>query len=341
MLVRDGPQVDIVSRTNNVQVGLRVSASDLEQAAGRALTGAPRTAVDPSSPPARVTVSVTTSLLASIVEQLRKVEQPNNSRAWSLEQDVALLEQLSKSVPVSKIIVQGKTSERAAPHRISELDKQLPGIIADVRRISSANELCEAEKAYMDRSLSGAVTRALSGIDRSTPQRSSMWSLREDTLLLKKFLCDTDYCKELRIPGHDGEHAARCRLEQLRLLSSEIADAVPIRIRSHQHAKARDHNAAAFPWLLSDANKPLTSIAADTWTAVRHTPLCLPGAVLPGVEISFAHGSARIPAEVDATAKRAAVRASRTLRAWRRHASRNRPLVDIRPRRCPTNIDCR
>ena len=121
MLVRDGPQVDIVSRTNNVQVGLRVSASDLEQAAGRALTGAPRTAVDPSSPPARVTVSVTTSLLASIVEQLRKVEQPNNSRAWSLEQDVALLEQLSKSVPVSKIIVQGKTSERAAPHRISEL----------------------------------------------------------------------------------------------------------------------------------------------------------------------------------------------------------------------------
>ena len=194
-----------------------------------------------------MTVSVTTSLLASIVEQLRKVEQPNNSRAWSLEQDVALLEQLSKSVPVSKIIVQGKTSERAAPHRISELDKQLPGIIADVRRISCANELCEAEKAYMDRSLSGAVTRALSGIDRSTPQRSSMWSLREDTLLLKKFLCDTDYCKELRIPGHDGEHAARRRLEQLRLLSSEIADAVPIRIRSHQHAKARDHNAAAFP----------------------------------------------------------------------------------------------
>ena len=164
MLVRDGPQVEIVSRTNNVQVGLRVSASDLEQAAGRALTGAPRTAVDPSSPPARVTVSVTTSLLASIVEQLRKVEQLNNSRAWSLEQDVALLEQLSKSVPVSKIVVQGKTSERAAPHRISELDKQLPGIIADVRRISCANELCEAEKAYMDRSLSGAVTQALSGI---------------------------------------------------------------------------------------------------------------------------------------------------------------------------------
>ena len=207
MLVRDGPQVDIVSRTNNVQVGLRVSTSDLEQAASRALTGAPRTAVDLSSPPARVTVSVTTILLASIVEQLRKVEQPNNSRAWSLEQDVALLEQLSKSVPVSKIIVQGKTSERAAPHRISELDKQLPGIIAEVRRISSANEMCEAEKAYMDRSLSGAVTRALSGIDRSTPQRSSMWSLREDTLLLKNFLCDTDYCKELRIPGHDGEHA--------------------------------------------------------------------------------------------------------------------------------------
>ena len=192
----------------------------------------------------------------------------------------------------------------------------------------------------MDRSLSGAVTRALSGIDRSTPQRSSMWSLREDTLLLKKFLCDTDYCKELRIPGHDGEHAARCRLEQLRLLSSEIADAVPIRIRSHQHAKARDHNAAAFPWLLSDANKPLTSIAADTWTAVRHTPLCLPGAVLPGVEISFAHGSARIPAKwtLQLNEQRFVLAGSS---ARRRHASRHGPLVNIRSRRCPTNIDCR
>ena len=177
---------------------------------------------------------------------------------------------MSKTVPISKIGVDGKSGERAAPHRITVLNTQLPGIIADARRLSSADELREAEKEYTDRSLPSAVKKALSAIDRSTPQRSASWSLHEDTLLLLKSLCDTECSKELQIPGHDGEHAARCRLELLRSLSSDIADAFPIHIRSQQHAKAPEHNAAAFPWLLSDAKQPLASVAADTWTPVRH-----------------------------------------------------------------------
>ena len=194
-------------------------------------------------------MSVQSALPAEITQLLCSLKQGNDNRAWSLAEDVVLAEQVSKSIAYANIHIEGRPGERTAERRIDALTKLLPGIVMALHKVgavASANESCEAEKAYMDRSLSGAVTRALSGIDRSTPQPSSMWSLREDTLLLNKFLCDTDYCKELRIPGHDGEHAARRRLEQLRLLSSEIADAVPIRIRSHQHAKARDHNAAAW-----------------------------------------------------------------------------------------------
>ena len=118
-----------------------MNASDLEQAAGRALGGALPADVDPISPLARETAPVNTTLPVSIVERLRKIEQLNYSRTWTLKQDVALLEQLSKTIPISKIGVDGKSGERAASHRITVLNTQLPGIIAEVRRISSANEL--------------------------------------------------------------------------------------------------------------------------------------------------------------------------------------------------------
>ena len=66
------------------------------------------------------------------------------------------------------------------------------------------------------------------------------WTEREDVLLLKKCLFDTEESTTMQVPGHSGKHAARRRLEQLRSLSPVIAEAVPIRIRALQHATSQN-----------------------------------------------------------------------------------------------------
>ena len=248
-------------------------------------------------PACRSAVVVDTDLSLEIVGQLRTLKQANDSRAWTLEQDVSLMHQMRNNVNICDVRVQGKHGEDAAANRLKVIEKRLPGISANVRRTTNMHALQEAEDTYANFKLPEAIVQALAEIDRSTSKRSTSWSLREDTLLLKKWLSDSEDSSTINIPGHAGEHAARRRLEQLRTQNTTIKDGAPIRIRAVQHANARKHDAAAFPWLLSDSLKQPTSLSVTEWTPMQHRPLCLSGTPLPGAEISFTHASARIPAK--------------------------------------------
>ena len=193
--------------------------------------------------------------------------------------------------------VKGKPGEEAAANRLRVIETRLPGISANVRRTTNAQAPQEAEDGYTNFELPDAIVKALAEIDRSTSKRSTSWSLREDTLLLKKWLSDSEYSSTINILGHAREHAARRHLEQLRTQYTTIKDGAPTRIRAMKHANARNHDAAAFPWLLSDSLKPPALLSVTEWTPMQHRPLCLSGTPLPGAEISFTHASAQIPAK--------------------------------------------
>ena len=57
------------------------------------------------------------------------------------------------------------------------------------------------------------LRRAVLEIDHSS-QSVMAWTEREDVLLLKKCLFDTEESTTMQVPGHSGKHAARRRLEQ-------------------------------------------------------------------------------------------------------------------------------
>jgi hypothetical protein len=193
--------------------------------------------------------------------------------------------------------VDGKLGEHLVAKRAQILENLLPGILSELKRIGTADsKLCGEEVAYAQHNLPNHLRHAVLEIDR-TSQSAMAWTEREDVLLLKKCLFDTEESTTMQIPGHTGKHAARRRLEQLRSLSPVITKSVPIRIRALQHATSHNQSAAAFPWLLSNSHNPMSQLTVSEWSPIRHQPLCLPGPVLPGAEISFAHASARIPAK--------------------------------------------
>ena len=143
-------------------------------------------------PACRSAVVVDTDLSLEIVGQLRTLKQANDSRAWTLEQDVSLMHQMRNDVNICDVRVQGKPGEDAAANRLKVIEKRLPGISANVRRTTNAHALQEAEDSYADFKLPDVIVQALADIDRSSSKRSTSWSLREDTLLLKKWLSDSE-----------------------------------------------------------------------------------------------------------------------------------------------------
>ena len=112
-----------------------------------------------------------------------------------------LAEQLSQSVPQAQICVPGKTGDRAVPCRVQALEKKLPGIGRELRamhrRIACADQMQDEESKYSRRILPAKVSHAICTLERSS-QCSSTWTLREDMLLLKKALFDTEKTTEMR-----------------------------------------------------------------------------------------------------------------------------------------------
>jgi hypothetical protein len=73
--------------------------------------------VDTNVPTNRGSESVKSFLPPHIIQLLQSVKQPNDKRAWTLEQDIKLVEQASKSIPYKDIHVDGKLGEHTVAHR--------------------------------------------------------------------------------------------------------------------------------------------------------------------------------------------------------------------------------
>jgi hypothetical protein len=73
-------------------------------------------------PACRSAVVVDTDLSLEIVGQLRTLKQANDSRAWTLEQDVSLMHQMRNDVNICDVRVQGKPGEDAAANQLKVIE---------------------------------------------------------------------------------------------------------------------------------------------------------------------------------------------------------------------------
>ena len=177
---------------------------------------------------------------AQVIQRLRTLKE-NSTRGnrWSLKQDVLLLKQIHAGVPQSKCTVAGHDGRTAARKRIQKLCVSLPGIVNSVRddrldntiRVEEekyASVLLDAEVSYYIRNVmyilsqtldshtltviadptthldtsgmhSTQVIAALKVINRSIS--ACTWSLREDTLLVRKALITKTNGMQIQIPS--------------------------------------------------------------------------------------------------------------------------------------------